>query len=183
MNEVKMQEKEFKHYFQNIKRPGANKLLAWLEEEGFFTAPLNTCGRGAYTGALVKRTNGVYRRLVKMAEEDEEQGKTLPRYSAETIAIVGLLHNVWKADAYIPKATEPEKWEYTERFPVGYAEKSIIQITRFMPLTEEEMLAIRWGTSSDFGSVYGGGLNKTFAFKQSELVVMLYMAYEEEKTK
>lgn len=40
MNEAqRMAEVEkFKNYFSYISRPGADKLLAWLEEAGFFTA-------------------------------------------------------------------------------------------------------------------------------------------------
>lgn len=41
--EQRMAEVEkFKNYFSYISRPGADKLLAWLEEAGFFTAPAST---------------------------------------------------------------------------------------------------------------------------------------------
>lgn len=49
--EQRMAEVEkFKNYFSYISRPGADKLLAWLEEAGFFTAPASTKYHGAYAG-------------------------------------------------------------------------------------------------------------------------------------
>ena len=70
MNEAqRMAEVEkFKNYFSYINRPGADKLLAWLEEAGFFTAPASTKYHGAYAGGLVEHTNHVYRRLVRLAD-------------------------------------------------------------------------------------------------------------------
>ena len=50
MEELTRQQSEaekFKNYFSYIKRPGADKLLEWLEEVGFFTAPASTKYHGA----------------------------------------------------------------------------------------------------------------------------------------
>ena len=100
--EQRMAEVEkFKNYFSYISRPGADKLLAWLEEAGFFTAPASTKYHGAYAGGLVEHTNYVYRRLVQLADaEDKRQGRTYPEYTVDTIAVAALLHDVCKVDAY-----------------------------------------------------------------------------------
>lgn len=154
--EQRMAEVEkFKNYFSYISRPGADKLLAWLEETGFFTAPASTKYHGAYAGGLVEHTNYVYRRLVQLADaEDKRQGRTYPEYTVDTIAVAALLHDVCKVDAYkVEKKNQKQKdgsWKevevygYTNSLPLGHGEKSIIQIMRYMQLTEEEMLAIRW---------------------------------------
>lgn len=107
--EQRMAEVErFKNYFAYINRPGADKLLAWLEEVGFFTAPASTKYHGAYAGGLVEHTNNVYSRLVKLAdEEDKRLGRTYPEYTVDTIAVVALLHDVCKADAYKIKKRGP----------------------------------------------------------------------------
>lgn len=45
------------------------------------------------------------------------------------------------------EGAEPEKgpgWKVNDQFPIGHGEKSVIIIQRFMQLTEEEALAIRW---------------------------------------
>lgn len=176
---------KFKNYFSYIKRPGADKLLEWLEEVGFFTAPASTKYHGAYAGGLVEHTNHVYRRLMKLAEEeDKRQGRTYPEYTVDTIAVVALLHDVCKADAYKPEFTananrkemKSAKYVYTNNLPLGHGEKSVIQIMRFMQLTEEEMLAIRWHMGAFDYSFKGGNYDMNNAFAGSRLAAMLHIA-------
>lgn len=178
---------KFKNYFSYIKRPGADKLLEWLEEVGFFTAPASTKYHGAYAGGLVEHTNNVYRRLVLLAEEeDKRQGRTYHEYTVDTIAVVALLHDVCKADAYkVEKKNQKQKdgsWQevdvygYTNNLPLGHGEKSIIQIMRFMQLTEEEMLAIRWHMGAFDCSFKGGCYDMNNAFAGSRLAAMLHIA-------
>lgn len=187
--ETRQQEEteKFKNYFSYIGRPGADKLLAWLEEIGFFTAPASTKYHGAYAGGLVEHSNNVYRRLVRLAEEeDKRQGRTYPEYTVDTIAVVALLHDVCKADAYKPKVTglccphkapaEKPRWEYTNNFPVGHGEKSVIQIMRHIYLTEEEVLAIRWHMGAFDYSTKGGSCDMNYAFAESRLAAMLHIA-------
>lgn len=150
--EQRMAEVErFKNYFAYINRPGADKLLAWLEEVGFFTAPASTKYHGAYAGGLVEHTNNVYRRLVKLAdEEDKRLGRTYPEYTVDTT--------------------------YTNNLPLGHGEKSVIQIMRFMQLSEEEMLAIRWHMGAFDYATKGGSCDMNNAFAGSRLAVMLHIA-------
>lgn len=189
MNEAqRMAEVEkFKNYFSYINRPGADKLLAWLEEAGFFTAPASTKYHGAYAGGLVEHTNHVYRRLVRLAdEEDKRQGRTYPEYTVDTIAVAALLHDVCKVDAYkAEKKNQKQKdgsWKeievygYTNSLPLGHGEKSIIQIMRYMQLTEEEMLAIRWHMGAFDSAVKGGSYDMNNAFAGSRLAAMLHIA-------
>lgn len=73
----------------------------------------------------------------------------------ETVAVMGLLHDVCKLDVYHRETKrrrnkETGKWEdyqgysYRDPFPLGHGEKSVFLIMRHMALTEEEALAIRW---------------------------------------
>lgn len=113
MNEEqrKAEVEKFMNYFVYINRPGADKLLEWLEQIGFFTAPASAKYHGAYAGGLVEHSNNVYRRLVKLAdEEDKRQGRQFPEYAVDTIAVVALLHDVCKADAYkVEKKNQKQK--------------------------------------------------------------------------
>lgn len=172
--EQRMAEVEkFKNYFSYISRPGADKLLAWLEEAGFFTAPASTKYHGAYAGGLVDA-------------EDKRQGRTYPEYTVDTIAVAALLHDVCKVDAYkVEKKSQKQKdgsWKevevygYTNSLPLGHGEKSIIQIMRYMQLTEEEMLAIRWHMGAFDYSVKGGSYDMNNAFAGSRLAAMLHIA-------
>lgn len=189
MNEEqrKTEVEKFMNYFVYINRPGADKLLEWLEQIGFFTAPASAKYHGAYAGGLVEHSNNVYRRLVKLTdEEDKRQGRQFPEYAVDTIAVVALLHDVCKADAYkVEKKNQKQKdgsWQqvdtygYTNNFPVGHGEKSIIQIMRFMYLTEEEVLAIRWHMGAFNNAVKGGSYDMNYAFAQSRLAAMLHIA-------
>ena len=114
MNEAqRMAEVEkFKNHFSYINRPGADKLLAWLEEAGFFTAPASAKHHGAYTGGLVEHSNNVYSRLVQLATAgDERQGRRrFSEYTVGTIAVAALLHDVCKVDTYkVEKKSQKQK--------------------------------------------------------------------------
>lgn len=58
MNEEqrKAEVEKFMNYFVYINRPGADKLLEWLEQIGFFTAPASAKYHGAYAGGLVEHS-------------------------------------------------------------------------------------------------------------------------------
>lgn len=179
---------KFKNHFSYINRPGADKLLDWLEKIGFFTAPASAKYHGAYAGGLVEHSNNVYSRLVQLAAaEDERQGRRrFSEYTVGTIAVVALLHDVCKADAYkVEKKNQKQKdgsWQqvdaygYTNNFPVGHGEKSIIQIMRHIYLTEEEVLAIRWHMGAFDNAVKGGSYDMNYAFAESRLAAMLHIA-------
>lgn len=93
--------------------------------------------------------------------------------------------DVCKVDAYKVEKYRKQKdgsWQqvdtygYTNNFPVGHGEKSIIQIMRFMYLTEEEALAIRWHMGAFDNAVKGGSYDMNYAFAQSRLAAMLHIA-------
>ena len=178
---------KFKGYYANIKRNGAGKMLEWLEEKGFFTAPASTKYHGCYTGGLVEHTNNVFERLLQLStSEDERLKREQPEYTLETIAIVSLLHDVCKTDAYkIETKNQKQKdgsWKqvksytYTNAFPVGHGEKSVFQIMRFMELSDEELMAIRWHMGAFDSAAKGGSYDMNNAFAESRLAAMLHLA-------
>lgn len=167
----------FKEIFtEQIKRPGAEKLLAWIESNGFFEAPASKRHHGAIRGGLVEHSVNVYKRLFWLNTEEGGfwQGQ---QYEIETIAICGLLHDLCKIDA-CRKAEGQQEAEYqlTRNFPVGHGEKSVILILQFMRLTQEEILAIRWHMGQYDFYARGGGYDLDHAFRQCKLAVMLHLA-------
>ena len=163
----------FKDIFRkNIKRSGATELLEWLESTDFFTAPAGAKHHGAHIGGLMIHSLNVYKRLLEITARD--MGDQIPQYPVylppelgETVAIMGLLHDICKVGVYHQetkrrKNLETEKWEdylgYTFRdpFPLGHGEKSLFLITRHMALTEEEAMAIRWHMGAYDTAVKGG---------------------------
>ena len=85
---------EFIRIFQqHVQRPGAEKLLAWLDTTDFFRAPASTRFHGACESGLVMHSVNVYRAL---RDNYFEEGD-----SEESFAICGLIHDVCKAQFYI----------------------------------------------------------------------------------
>lgn len=148
---------DFKLIYGAIKRPGADKLLAWLENNGFFEAPASAGHHGNRPGGLAVHSINVWRRLREITVRDMMGGGhgDLEPEEEETVAVMGLLHDVCKLDMYHRETKrrrnkETGKWEdyqgysYRDPFPLGHGEKSVFLIMRNMALTEEEALAIRW---------------------------------------
>lgn len=158
MNGTRDPKADFLTIYKDIRRPGADKLLAWLETTDFFTAPAGAKHHGAHAGGLVVHSLNVWNRLREITLRDTIDGKAildLTPETNETVAILALLHDVCKADVYhteTKRQRNPDTgtWEdyqaYTFRdpFPLGHGEKSLYLITKYMALTEEEALAIRW---------------------------------------
>lgn len=146
MNDLKALKTEFKDIVTNtIRRDGINDLMAWLESTDFYSAPSSTRYHGAEPGGLVAHSITVYNRL-KQKHTDETD---------ETIAIVSLFHDLCKCNFYKQtfrnvKNEVTGKWEKVpaydidDKFPLGHGEKSVFTIMKFMKLTDEEAMAIRW---------------------------------------
>lgn len=163
-------------YREQITRPGAAVLLKWLEEEtDFFTAPASTKYHGAYEGGLVDHSLNVYAALTN------KQG-----FDPEARAVCALLHDVCKANYYAAGTCRQQNaagtWEtvpsYTvkDAFPFGHGEKSVLLIERFMRLTAEEALAIRWHMGAYDEAARGGSRTYSAALRFSPLVLELHIA-------
>lgn len=146
-------------YQQLITRPGADKLLAWLETTDFFEAPASTRFHLSRPGGLVEHSIHVYHRLHDLFVSERQNRENEPFIELsdseeETIAICGLLHDICKANFYAVemrnRKNEQGQWEkypfyvVNDQLPYGHGEKSVYIISGFMKLTREEAMAIRW---------------------------------------
>lgn len=168
---------EFLELFAKIKRDGAKELLEYLvNETDFFTAPASTKYHGAIEGGLVTHSIGVYKRLKEICDTNDE-----------SVAIVALLHDVCKTNFYKRsfrnvKNEETGSWNkipcyiVEDSLPFGHGEKSVYIINKFMRLTDEEALAIRWHMGGFDETVKGGSYAMSNAFNQYRLPVMLHVA-------
>ena len=77
-------------YNKNIRRPGAEKLLAWMESTDFFTAPASTRFHAAYEGGLLDHSLNVYNVLI--SKHYDPAGDDI-----ESFTIASLLHDLCKA--------------------------------------------------------------------------------------
>jgi len=132
---------EFIKLLKEIKREGMDKLIEFLEGTDFFVAPASTKYHGAYTGGLVAHSMKVYE-ILKTKTKD-----------SDSVKIIALLHDVCKIDFYKIDYRNVKKdgvWEqvpyYTveDGIPYGHGEKSVMMISEYIKLTDEEKYAIRW---------------------------------------
>lgn len=147
-NGVEMLAERFKSILRDkVHRDGVHHLLDWLENEtDFFTAPASKGHHLAVYGGLLIHSMNVYASLREITIRDLTDKSTpgtatLSQRKEETVALLGLLHDVCKAGVYHPNGTG---YTFKDPFPLGHGEKSLYQISRFIPLDDHEALAIRW---------------------------------------
>ena len=142
-------------YTKNIKREGADKLLEYLcsDASDFFTAPASTRYHGAYAGGLLEHSLNVYDCLCDYLSRERVKEQYGMNYTAESVAIVALLHDLCKVNFYqesTRNVKEDGVWKtvpyYTieDKLPYGHGEKSVYIASGYMRLTRDEAFAIRY---------------------------------------
>lgn len=169
MNKIEENRRDIGHIFlTGVKRAGAKELWEWLNSEtDFFTAPASTKYHGAYPGGLAEHSLNVYNELCKETVETVA--------GMETAAICGLFHDVCKVN-YYHQETEGGPYTARDTFPFGHGEKSVYLISRFIRLTDEEALAIRWHMGAYDDAHRGGSRGLNEAMRLSPLVYQLHAA-------
>ena len=164
-----------------VTRNGKERLLDWLCGTDFFVAPASTRFHGACECGLVMHSLNVYHLLRKKCEDGGFD------YSDETIALVALCHDFCKINLYHEgsrnvKNEETGQWEkkpfyaVEDMFPYGHGEKSVFLVERFVRLTTEEAMAIRWHMGGFDDSARAGNYSIGEAFKRYPLAVMAHLA-------
>ena len=125
----------------------------WLWDNNFFTAPASTKYHGAYEGGLFDHCFAVYFRLQELTTKLD-----LTWSRPESPFIVGMFHDLCKCDQYnkvegttvnlgTTEINTPEGYHYeynTNTLLKGHGTKSVMLLSQFITLTEEEMLCIRY---------------------------------------
>ena len=135
---------------RSVKRDGIEEVISFLEKSDFFTAPASTRFHGDHDGGLAEHSMRVYDILNKKIKGKGIEIET----SEDTLKIVALLHDICKCNYYKVDYRNAKNahgdWErvpyYTvdDTIPYGHGEKSVMMITEYMKLTNEEKYAIRW---------------------------------------
>ena len=120
--------------------------LKWLAENGFFTAPASTKYHGNYEGGLFDHSFMVMNLLVELSAANGLKWKR-----PASPFLVGMFHDLCKIDQYrIDNSTpytvgEPTRYEYKPNTMYkGHGDKSIILLSQFTTLTDEETACIRY---------------------------------------
>lgn len=134
-------------------------LLQYLEAAGFYEAPASKGHHGAYKGALFDHSLQVAYELINLTDK-----LGLKWERKESPAIVGMLHDLCKIDAYIlvndeevvetqtltgekdrVKIVTGQHYEWNrQQLLDGHGEKSCILALRYIDLTDEELMCIRY---------------------------------------
>lgn len=143
-----MKRDEFIEIFKTyIQRQGSDFLLSWIEDSTFFSDPASTRFHGCYEGGLCEHSVNVWHELIRLLKAYPEI-----KVTAETAAIVALLHDLCKIGCYKTELrnkkvngvwVQQPTYVYDEDFPFGgHGSKSVYLIQKYMPLSDEEAVAI-----------------------------------------
>lgn len=171
-------------YTEHIKRPGADKLLEWLEwleESDFFTAPASTRFHGNYEGGLCEHSVNVWEELVRLLKAYPEV-----RVTSETGAIVSLLHDLCKIGCYKQELRNQKVGGVWVQRPVyvfqedfcygGHGSKSVYLAQKYINLTEQEAVAIN--CHMGFSDRAPGDFSLGSAYENNPLAWLLHVADE-----
>ena len=165
---------------RSTNREGIEDVISFLEKSDFFIAPASTRFHGNYEGGLAEHSLKVYEILKSKLDKKEIDINV----NNDTIIIVALLHDICKCNFYKVEyrnaKNERGDWEkvpyYTvdDTIPYGHGEKSVMMLTEYMKLTNEEKYAIRWhmGFSEPKEQYQTLGI----AFKKYPLALLLFEA-------
>ena len=168
-------------FTKHIKRAGADSLLRWLEGTDFFTAPASTRFHGNYEGGLCEHSVNVWEELIRLLKAYPEV-----RVTAESAAIVSLLHDLCKIGCYKQELRNTKVNGIWVQRPVyvfqedfcygGHGSKSVYLIQRHINLTEAEAAAVN--CHMGFADRSPGDFSLGTAFESFPLAWLLHVADE-----
>jgi len=112
----------------------------------FWNQPASTKYHGSEIGGLLKHSLNVYDRL-KLIKENSNGKCTI---SDESMIIVSLFHDLCKWNCYTfnitPKTKElsSQLFKWDNQLPLGHGDMSVILLQKYITLTNEEAMMIRW---------------------------------------
>lgn len=172
-----MREK-FIELLKSTNREGINSLILFMQKTDFFEAPASTKYHGAYKGGLLEHSLKVYEILTEKVKNANL------KINEDTIIITGLLHDICKLNFYKVDyrnaKNEKGEWEkvpyYTieDSIPYGHGEKSVMMLTEYIKLTNEEKYSIRWHMGFTEPKELYGTVGQ--AFKKYPLALLLFEA-------
>ena len=141
---------EFIKLLKETNREGIDNLINFLENSDFFKAPASTRFHGNKEEGLLEHSLKVYEIL-----KEKVKNASIPINTPDdSIKIIALLHDICKTNFYKidyrNAKNELGVWEkvpyYTieDTIPYGHGEKSVMMVSEFIKLTNEEKYAIRW---------------------------------------
>lgn len=178
-----------------IHREGLLALLEYLNcKTDFFTAPASVARHLDEPGGLCQHSLNVFETLMRINKSTMEpyvfsdDNACFDPIPEESLAIVGLFHDIWKCNRYKPcnkrRKNHLGNWEsypgYEEEddFPYGHGEKSNLILSHYLKLHRAELLAIRWHRGAFEAGEAGSQMRKAYyeACRRFALVPLLQCA-------
>ena len=170
--ELRNNRERFEKLLSQVKRDGIDRLLNYLRNSDFYTAPASTKYHLSCEGGLLQHSLNVYDCL-ESKKEDPTWKEIIEAEGEESVIVMSLLHDICKTQFYVKgtknqktydaaKVAAAERWQikhddkgdfiwetvdaYTieDEMPLGHGEKSVYIINGYMRLTREEAFAIRY---------------------------------------
>ncbi len=169
---------------ENVNREGKENFLEWLEKTDFFTCPASTKFHSACEGGLCAHSLNVYDRLLNLVKNEYGE-KWQDTISAESVAILALLHDICKVNTYKVEMrnvkvdgnwVQQPFYAVEDTLPYGHGEKSVYIINGFLRLTREEAMAINWHMGGFDMRVKGGSYSLADAYYKYPICVLLHIA-------
>jgi len=147
MNEQEQTQITIIELLSTVKREGMDKLIAYLKESDYFTAPASTRFHGCYRGGLAHHHLRVYELLTefqRMLRPLDRPGKGVKpeTIKPENLIIAALLHDVCKLGAYIGNDATSYRWNRSQ--PSGHALLSLSRIREYIELELLEIYMIQY---------------------------------------
>lgn len=172
MNRIITDKDRIKMFDESIGKYITPEFKGWLISNGFFVKPAAIKHHGNYTGGLFQHSFSVMNVLVEMTNKFN-----IIWQNERSPYIVGMFHDLCKLDDYIdenaenivmmgtgsPISKDPH-WIYNPQ-PIlkGHGDKSIMMLSQFMTLTEEEIYCISFhmgAYETDRWSEYDAAIKK-----------------------
>lgn len=125
---------------------GTKEFVRWLTDNGYFDAPASARHHGTNSGDLFRHSLAVASIL-----DDYTDNLGLEWQRPSSPWIVGMFHDLCKMDQYIAdekisySSTAAVKWIWNDKQLIsGHGDKSVMLLSQFINLTEEELLCIRY---------------------------------------
>lgn len=157
--EIETHKAEFIELLKSTGREGIDDLIDMLDEGKmhFFTAPASVNHHLNSDGGLLIHSLNTCKAGLKLRDMIIEMKPELePMLKRESVIIATLLHDICKADIYVPAIKkrkgedgiwrEVDSYDVSYRnFPMGHGEKSaMLALMSGLEIYDDELLAIRW---------------------------------------
>jgi hypothetical protein len=153
----------------NIQREGMENLVYFLKNSDYYSAPASSSYHCSFPGGLAFHCCSVLNVLSSRISTLGEG--VMNKWVEDSIVICSLLHDLCKIDFYKRVGAT---YSIEDKFPYGHGEKSVLIAQKYIPLTDFEVMAIRWHMG--IPESYADKMSYNAALKIEPSILYLHLA-------